>query len=239
MQTVTTGVLSAEGRSGVGINDYENFLQTDAAINPGNSGGPLVNMQGQVVGINSVIATHGIGQFSGVGFAIPINMAKTILPTLVKGGTVTRGMLGVVIQEVTSELAEQFNAREAKGALVSQVNSDSPAEMAGLKPGDIIIGYNGKDVQDTTHLRNMVADTAPGANVKVDVMRGGKKETLGVTVEKLTSETATLAGAPPRGETGRSGQLGLNLQTLTPDLESMLLLVKRENASLFVVLPKT
>jgi serine protease Do len=218
VQTVTTGVLSAAGRSGIGINDYENFLQTDAAINPGNSGGPLVNMRGQVIGINSVIATHGPGQFAGVGFAIPINMVKTILPTLAKGGTVTRGMLGVVIQEVTSDLARQFKVNGPKGALISQVNSDSPAEKAGLKPGDVIIGYNGKDVEDTTHLRNMVAASAPGAAVKLDVMRGGQKERMAVTIGKLSPETTSLAGAPPRGETGKSGRLGLNLQTLTPDL---------------------
>ncbi len=145
-QTVTTGIISAKGRSGVGINAYEDFLQTDAAINPGNSGGPLVNMRGQVIGMNSAIATN-IGQFAGVGFAIPINMVKGILPTLVKGGKVTHGMLGVEIQEVTPELAKQFGLTEAKGALVAQVVADSAADKAGIKAGDVIVRYDGKDVE--------------------------------------------------------------------------------------------
>lgn len=216
VQTVTTGVISAKGRSGIGINTYEDFLQTDAAINPGNSGGPLVNMRGQVVGINSAIATR-IGQFAGVGFAIPINMVKTILPTLMKGDKVTRGLLGVVIQEVTSDLAKQFGVTEEKGALVSQVNKGSPAEKAGIKPGDVIVRYDGKTVHDTTHLRNMVAVTAPGKDVKVDVIRDGKPQTFAVSVGKLTAETA--GPATPFGEGGDTlKKLGMSVQTLTPDL---------------------
>ena len=177
-QTVTTGIISAKGRSDVGINAYEDFLQTDAAINPGNSGGPLVNMRGQVIGINSAIATN-IGQFAGVGFAIPINMVKGILPTLVKGGKVTRGMLGVGIQEVTAELAKQFGLSEAKGALVAQVIADSPADKAGIKPGDVIVRYDGKDVEKhdapAQHGRRHRAGHRGEAR---SFIRNGKEETL-------------------------------------------------------------
>ena len=215
-QTVTTGIISAKGRSGIGINAYEDFLQTDAAINPGNSGGPLVNMRGEVIGMNSAIATS-IGQFAGVGFAIPINMVKGILPTLLKGEKVTRGMLGVAIQEVTPELAKQFGLSEAKGALVSQVNPDSAAAKAGVKAGDVIVRYDGKEVQNSTSLRNMVAATAPGTEVKLGIIRSGKEETLTVRVGKLTQQM-TAAATPEEQGGGVLGKLGLSVQTLTPDL---------------------
>jgi len=214
-QTVTTGIISAKGRSDVGINAYEDFLQTDAAINPGNSGGPLVNMRGQVIGMNSAIATS-IGQFAGVGFAIPINLVKGILPTLVKGGKVTHGMLGVMIQEVTPELAKQFGLSEAKGALVAQVNADSPAAKAGVKPGDVIVRYDGKEVENSAHLRNMVAATAPDTEVKLDIVRGGKEETLTLRVGILTPQM--LSAATPPEEGGVMDKLGMSVQTLTPDL---------------------
>jgi serine protease Do len=214
-QTVTTGIISAKGRSDVGINAYEDFLQTDAAINPGNSGGPLVNMRGQVIGMNSAIATT-TGRFQSVGFAIPINMVKGILPTLVKGEKVTRGMLGVLIQEVTPELAKQFGLSEAKGALVAQVNADSPAAKGGIEPGDVIVRYEGKDVENTAHLRNMVAATAPDTEVKVGIIRGGKEETVTLRVGKLTPQMMT--AATPSEEGGVLSKLGMTVQTLTPDL---------------------
>src|SRR4051812_8713012 len=187
IQTVTTGVLSAKGRAGIGINTYEDFLQTDAAINPGNSGGPLVNMHGQVIGINSVIAS-GIGQFAGVGLAIPINMVKAVLPTLTSGGKIVRGFLGVGIQELTSDLAQQFGATSLNGALVSDVSKGGPAEQAGLKPGDIILRFDGKSIQDTAHLKNMVAATKPGTPVKIEVLREGKEQTITANVGKLAPE---------------------------------------------------
>ena len=227
-QTVTTGIISAKGRSGVGINAYEDFLQTDAAINPGNSGGPLVNMQGRIIGINSAIATS-IGQFQGVGFAIPINMVKGILPTLVKGEKVTRGMLGVFIQDVTPELAKQFGLREAKGALVGQVNADSAAAKAGVKAGDVIVRYDGKEVENTMRLRNMVAATAPDTEVKLGIVRSGKEETLTVRVGKLTPET--IASMMPSEEgSGVLGKLGLSVQTLTPDMAKQFDLRNAEGA---------
>jgi serine protease Do len=215
-QTVTTGIISAKGRSGININTYEDFLQTDAAINPGNSGGPLVNMRGEVIGMNSAIETGGVGQSAGVGFAIPINMIKSVLPTLLKGEKVTRGMLGVEIQEVTPELAKQFGLSEAKGALVAQAIEDSPAAKAGVKAEDVIVQYDGKEVQNTTQLRNMVAATAPGTEVKLGILRNGKKETLTVRVGKLTGPMT--AAATPSEEGGVLSKLGMNLQTLTPDL---------------------
>jgi serine protease Do len=216
IQTVTQGIISATGRQDVGISDYEDFLQTDAPINPGNSGGPLVNMRGQVIGMNSAIATS-VGQFGGVGFAIPVNMIKTMLPTLIKGGKITRGLLGVVIQEVNADLAKQFHLSGAEGALVSQVKPDSPAAQAGIKVGDVIVAYDGKKVEDTRQLRNWVAATMPGTRVKIDVIRDGKRETLTATVGTLTAETAE-AGAAPSGSEEQLAALGLKAKTLTPQL---------------------
>jgi serine protease Do len=212
-QTVTAGIISAVGRANVGVADYEDFIQTDAAINPGNSGGPLVNMRGEVIGINTAIATS-IGQFAGVGFAIPVNMAKTMMPTLLKGETVTRGFLGVMIQDISEELADQFKLSEPNGALVAQVNKDSPAEKAGLKVGDVIVKYQGKPVADTRELRNAVAATAPGTKAELTVIRDGKERKFTVTIGKLTPEKAGAAG----GETDRLEKLGLSVQPLTPEL---------------------
>jgi serine protease Do len=214
-QTVTTGIISAKGRADVGITDYEDFLQTDAPINPGNSGGPLVNMRGEVIGMNSAIATS-VGQFAGVGFAIPSNMIQTLLPRLIKGEKITRGQLGVVIQDVTKDLAKQFGLSEPKGVLVAQVNKDSAAEKAGLKVGDVILRYDGHEVTDTHSLRNVVAATTPGTSVKIEVLRNGKTETLTAKVGELTSETAS--AAPSKAAESTLTKLGLTVQTLTPDL---------------------
>src|SRR5258706_5215762 len=186
---MTAGIISAKGRANVGITDYEDFIQTDAAINPGNSGGPLVNLNGEVIGINTAIATS-IGQYAGVGFAIPINMAKGIMPTLIKGGKVSRGLLGIVIQDINDDIKEQFKLSDDKGALVAQINNDSAAEKAGIKVGDVIVKYNGKDIADTRQLRNMVAATAPGGRVDIVVVRDGKEKTMTAKIGELTPETA-------------------------------------------------
>lgn len=215
-QTVTTGIISAKGRSDVGIADYEDFLQTDAPINPGNSGGPLINMRGEVIGMNSAIETN-VGQFSGVGFAIPANMIKNMLPTLTKGGQITRGMLGVSIQEVTRELADQFHLPANKGALISQVSKDSPAEKAGLKTGDVIVRFNGRAVTDTGQLRNMVASAAPGSKASIVVIRNGKEESFSATIGKMTAE-AVAPARTTRGAENQLTRLGLAVQTLTADL---------------------
>ncbi|MDB6057319.1 MAG: protease Do [Verrucomicrobiales bacterium] len=225
IQTVTTGVLSAKGRAGIGINTYEDFLQTDTAINPGNSGGPLVNMRGQVIGINSVIATS-IGQFAGVGLAIPINMVKAVLPTLTSGGKIVRGFLGVGIQELTSDLAQQFKANTLNGALVSEVSKGGPADQAGLKPGDIILRVEGKSVQDTAHLKNLIAATPPDTRLKMDVLRDRKEQTLTATVGKLApeAEVASVESDPAGAnkDSKPSGKLGVSVQQLTPALAQQL-----------------
>ncbi len=220
-QTVTNGIISAKGRSDLGIADYEDFLQTDAPINPGNSGGPLVDMQGQVIGMNSAILTGGTapgseGQFGGVGFAIPINMIKAMLPTLMKGEPIVRGMIGVVIQEVSPDLAKQFNLPNTNGALVSQVNPNSPAARAGLKGGDEIVRFDGHSIGNTRDLRNLVAATAPGTKVPLEIIRDGQQERLTVTIGRLTSTVA--AATPDRSGANELAKLGLRVQTLTPEL---------------------
>jgi len=214
-QTMTAGIISAKSRGNVGAVDYEDFIQTDAAINPGNSGGPLVNIRGEVIGINTIIATGGAQQFAGVGFAIPINMAKTIVPTLVKGGTVSRGMLGVGIQNIDEDLRSQFKLPDTRGALVSQVNKGSPADKAGIQASDVIVRFNGQPIEDSRHLRNLVAATAPGTKAKVAVLREGRERTFSVELGQLPAsedgENGGTGAAPPT-------DIGLSVQPLTPEL---------------------
>jgi serine protease Do len=219
VQTVTEGIISATGRSEVGIADYENFLQTDAPINPGNSGGPLVNMRGEVIGMNSAIATS-IGQFGGVGFAIPTSMIKVMLPKLIKGEKIIRGQLGVMIQEMTKDLAKQFGLSEPKGVLVGQVNKDSPAEKAGLKAGDVIVRYDGQAATSVRQVRDLVANTLPGAKVKIEIIRDGKEKTVTATIGNQAAETT--AAAPSQEGASLLSKLGLTVQTLTPDLAKQL-----------------
>ena len=183
-QTVTTGIVSATGRAGdLGL-DYEDFIQTDAAINPGNSGGALVDADGRLIGINTAILSRSGGN-QGIGFAIPVNLARDVMSSLIKDGRVTRGYLGVMIQDVNPALAKQFKLDEDKGALVGDVTPDSPAEKAGLKSGDVIIEFNGKKVTDSRHLKLEVARTAPGDSVPVKVLRDGHAKTIDVTVKEL------------------------------------------------------
>ena len=221
-QTVTVGIVSAKGRVvGLMLDDkgalqsYEDFIQTDAAINPGNSGGPLVNVEGQVVGINTAIATS-IGQYAGVSFAIPSSMVKQVMPVLLKGGKVTRGMLGVMIQEIDSDLAKQFGLSDTKGALVAQVNKDSPAEKAGIKIGDVIVKFDGKTIEDTSYLRNLVASTAPGTKADVAVLRDGKEKTIRVTVGTLTTGKGG-ADEEENAETEAASGIGVTIAPLTAD----------------------
>jgi serine protease Do len=215
VQTLTHGIISAKGRTGVGPDDgnYEDFLQTDAPINPGNSGGPLVNLRGEVVGINSAIATS-VGQFAGVGFAIPINMARDVMNELVKTGKVRRGFLGIIIQNVDEDLARQFGLSDNNGALVSQVTKDSPAGKAGVKVGDIILRYNGKKIEDTRHLRNLVAATAPNEKVEVTVFRDGKERAFQVSVGELAPGKAEAEGESEEAKSA-SSDLGLGVAPLT------------------------
>jgi Do/DeqQ family serine protease len=210
-QTVTSGIVSATGRANVGIADYEDFIQTDAAINPGNSGGALVNVRGELVGINTAIFSTS-GGYQGIGFAIPSNMARVVMDSLVKKGKVTRGWLGVSIQQITPELAKQFNVKEEKGVLVTDVVEDSPAEKAGLKRGDVIIEYEGKVVDDPATVRNMVAATAPGKEITLKIIRDGKPMTIKVAIAEMPASMQKVTG------TYENLLKGIQVQDITPDV---------------------
>ena len=209
-ETLTSGIVSAKGRNTVGINDYEDFIQTDAAINPGNSGGPLINIEGQAIGINTAIFSNSGGSM-GIGFAIPINMAKTIKDQLVKTGKVTRGQLGVMIGELTPELADYFEIDSTKGAMINEVLEGSPAEKAGLQVGDVVLEIDGRQVEGIGDLRNTIAMAAPGSTVKLLVHRDGKERNVTVRIAEL-SETQALADT-----SNLSRKLGLMVETLTED----------------------
>lgn len=197
-QTVTMGIVSAKGRAGMGIVDYEDFIQTDASINPGNSGGALVDAAGRLVGINqSIISRSGGNQ--GIGFSIPINLARYVMERLVTDGKVTRGYLGVLVQPVTPELAKEFNLPDNSGALIGEVTKDSPAEDAGLKEGDVIIQFNGRKVTDSRHLRLMASQTAPGTKVQVKFLRDGKEQQATVKLGELPEGGLAKADTGPGG----------------------------------------
>ena len=214
-QTVTVGVISAKGRDRVGINNYENFIQTDAAINPGNSGGPLLNIKGEVIGINSALYTKS-GGYMGIGFAIPINMVKSIETQLKAHGKVTRGWIGVAIQDVNENLAKSFNLPKAEGILVSEVQAGSPAEAAGLQRGDVILRLDNRVLENVNDLRNTIAMTAPKTKVTLQLVRDGKNKDVEITIgeqptnfNKLTQEN---------NGTSSLKQFGLSFQNLTPAL---------------------
>ncbi|HSQ77424.1 MAG TPA: DegQ family serine endoprotease [Nitrospirota bacterium] len=187
--TVTMGIVSAVGRSNVGVADFEDFIQTDAAINPGNSGGALVNTNGEVVGINTAIFSTS-GGYMGVGFAIPSDMAKTVMDSIIKHGKVVRGWLGVSIQDLTPDIAKSLGIKQQTGALVADVVKDSPAEKAGLKRGDVIVTFDGKPVEDSTSLRNMVSAAAPGKSVKFKLLREGKELAVTATLSEFKERKA-------------------------------------------------
>jgi serine protease Do len=224
-QTITMGVISAVGRANVGIADYEDFIQTDAAINPGNSGGALVNAHGELIGINTAILSRS-GGYQGIGFAVPSSMARQVMDSLVKFKKVVRGWLGVSIQEVTSDLAEEFGVKDLKGALVSGVMKGSPADKVGIKQGDVILSYNGKVVEDTGHLRNMVSQTPIGSQVQVNVLRKKKELSLIVTVAELPKKIADASSSESENENGETNGnneesadlTGLMVRDLTPDI---------------------
>jgi Do/DeqQ family serine protease len=206
-RTVTAGIISATGRTHVGVATYEAFIQTDASINPGNSGGPLLNLDGRVVGINTAIVSSG----QGIGFAIPINMARDIMTQLIARGRVVRGWLGVVIQDLTPELAAGFGVKEDAGVLVAEVMKDGPADGAGLRPGDIIIGFGGTAIKDVTDLQKRVAAVEPGRPTPLAVVRDRKTVTLSVRVGEQPTDEAMAAV--------ESGDeiLGLTVEPLTPE----------------------
>ena len=215
-QTVTHGIISAKGRAEVGLVEFEDFLQTDAPINPGNSGGPLVNTRGEIIGMNSAIVSA-IGQSNGVGFAIPINMIKTMLPSLTKGEKINRGELGVSVQKITEDLAHFFSLDEVKGVIVSQVHLNSPAEKAGIMVEDVIILYGGKKINDVRSLRNFVAETLPDTKIKVELIRNKKNLTVNVTIGKQFEES--LERNDQKKEMGETkDRLGITVVTLNKNL---------------------
>ncbi len=216
--TVTAGIVSAKGRDTVGIADYENFIQTDAAINPGNSGGPLINMRGEVIGINTAIATRS-GSNAGVGFSIPSNMAGVIMQSLIKNGHVARGFLGALIQNLTPELASSFGFKGKHGVLIGDISADGPADKAKLKAGDIITKFNGEWVNSSRQLRNRVASTAPGTKIELELFREGRSRTVQVVLGRLNEG----GGADPgSGESMEAEKLGLEATALTAELASEL-----------------
>jgi serine protease Do len=212
-QTVTTGIVSATGRV-IGEGPYDDFIQTDAAINPGNSGGPLINARGQAIGINTAIFSQSGGSV-GVGFAIPVDLAKTVITQLATTGHVERGWLGVTIQRVTPALAKSFNLPGAEGALVTDVQSDSPAAKAGLRSGDVIVEYNGRTVARSEDLPRVVANTAIGHEVPITVIRDGRRVTVQARVARLNEKET---GASQLASDSNNGALGLSVQTVTGDV---------------------
>ncbi|MBX3615684.1 MAG: DegQ family serine endoprotease [Nitrosomonas sp.] len=210
--TLTVGVVSAKGRTSLGINDYEDFIQTDAAINPGNSGGPLVNLDGEVVGMNTAIFSRS-GGYMGIGFAIPINLVERIANQLIEKGEVVRGYLGIMIQPLTPDLAKSFDLSTDKGILVAQVTKNSPAEKAGLKPGDVILNFQGQPVSDTGEFRNRVAAEQPGSKVTFDIIRDGKQRTVSVSIDKLPDNKQAA-----QEESQASDKLGITVQSITAEV---------------------
>lgn len=219
-QTVTMGIVSAKGRAtGLGDGSYEDFLQTDAPINQGNSGGALVNLQGELIGINAQILSPSGGNI-GLGFAIPSGMARAVADQLKQDGVVHRSKLGVNVQALTPELAESFGMADAHGALVSGVEPGSPADHAGLKQGDVIVSLNGRQVIDGNALRNQVASTRPGSNVTIGFVRDGKTESR--SVHLVEREREQRASAAPAGEEGETSRFGMSVTPLTPRMAEQL-----------------
>ena len=228
--TVTAGIVSAKYRQ-IGTGGYENFIQTDASINPGNSGGPLLDINGNVVGINTAIFTKSGGNI-GIGFAIPINMVKNLLPQL-KKGKVIRGWLGVMIQKITPELMEKLHLKDQKGALVADVTPDGPADKAGIKRGDVIIRYDGKEIRHMNELPYMVGCTPPGKRVKVDVLRKGKVMSFTVKIGKLKEKGEEMAQV----ETEKGIRLGMRVEDITPELAKRFGIEGKEGVVVVDVMP--
>ncbi len=229
--TITVGVVSAKGRVLGQLSRYADFIQTDASINPGNSGGPLFNIYGEVVGINTAIASGGIAQSAGIGFAIPINMAKGIIDQLKSTGEVVRGWLGVYIQDMTEDLAKSMDFDVSYGALISDVEPDSPAEKAGLEKGDLIIEVEGEKVEDARDLSWIVANIPPETEIKIDIIREGKEKTikaeLGQRIEDGTGKAVTKEEV----------RLGMTVQPITPELKNYFNLTEDEGVLVSEVKP--
>jgi serine protease Do len=230
-QTVTMGIVSAIGRANVGIADYEDFIQTDAAINPGNSGGALVNIRGELIGINTAIFTRS-GGYMGVGFAVPSNMVRSVMDSLVATGKVTRGWLGVSIQDITPALAKEFGLKDTKGSLVTDIMPDSPAAKSDLKRGDVVVFFTGQEIDNSSHLRNMVARTRVGTKASVKIIRDRKEKEIFVTLSEQPKEVAQ------KGEEAENkpeaSALGILVQEITPEMAEQFDLNIREKGVIVV-----
>jgi len=218
--TVTMGIVSAKGRANMGIVDYEDFIQTDAAINPGNSGGAMVNARGELVGINTAIFSTS-GGYQGIGFAIPSNMARMVMDQLLKRGEVVRGWLGVAIQPVTAELARQFGLAGEHGVIVSDVIAGSPAEKAGIRRGDVIVSMNGSPVDQPNTLRNIVAAMPPGSKIGLKLVREGREQTLDVSLGEL-GKGPPASGSPQASPEADNALRGVSVVELNDDLRARL-----------------
>jgi serine protease Do len=214
-ETATMGIVSATGRGGLRIEDYENFIQTDAAINPGNSGGAMIDIHGNLVGINTAILSHGSGGNEGVGFAIPISMAKPVMDQILTHGKVVRGYLGVHIQDFTPEIAKAFNFNQSGGVLIGDVSPNTPASNAGLKKGDVVVKLNGQAVSDANDLRLNISQMAPGTAVKLQIWREGKTQDYSLTLGELPPDKQAAEGTD---ETGSGEIQGIEVQDLTSDI---------------------
>jgi serine protease Do len=219
--TVTMGIISAVGRANVGIADYEDFIQTDAAINPGNSGGPLVNVKGELIGINTAIFSR-TGGYQGIGFAVPSNMVRLVMDQLIQKGKVTRGWIGVTIQELTPELAQEFGLKNARGALVSDVVKGSPAAKAGITRGDVIVEFNGKEVKDVSGLRNMVAESKTGHDGTLNVLRAGKEFKVEVKIIEMPRDAAEVMPSSLPDDSDAKALTGLAVMDLSKEIVKQL-----------------
>jgi serine protease Do len=229
-ETVTVGVISAKGRSGLGTGTYEDFIQTDASINPGNSGGPLVNIDGEVIGINAMIIQPG----QGIGFAIPINLAKTIMVELIKSGKVVRPWVGIGLQDITSDLMKFFNLKEKEGALISQVYGGSPAEKTGLKVGDVVIEVDGVKITNSQDVVREVLKKKVGQKVNFVILREGKRTQVSVTTAQMPEKIGERGPAKPTRE-----WFGLRVSDVTPDIAKQLGLTKTEGVVIAGVEPNS
>jgi S1-C subfamily serine protease len=207
-RTVTVGIISATARTRVGVATYENFIQTDASINPGNSGGPLLNIDGRVIGVNTAIVAAG----QGIGFSIPINEARLVMNQLIKSGRVVRGWLGVAIQDVTDELSSSFGVREREGVLVADVIKGGPAESAGVRPGDVVVEFNGVKIKEVPDLQRRVASVTPGETVKLTVVRDKQMVPVTVAIGEMPAEDTAVAAVERETE-----GLGMQVEALAPD----------------------
>lgn len=232
--TVSAGIVSAVGRGSMGIAEYEDFIQTDAAINPGNSGGPLVALDGRVIGINTAIASRSGGNM-GIGFAIPIDMARTVMSQLLEHGSVVRGYLGIFIADLSTDLAKSFG-HEGDGVLVQDVGKDGPAASAGVLPGDIIIERDGKPVDDVAVFRNAIARTPPGTRVALTVIRDGKRKQLSVVLGELPGDQAQRPG-PAESAKPEPARFGLSLSDITPQMKERFELQDVHGALVIAVAP--